>query len=215
MIVECEIVFHDATCFVTTKSTFLIADATMIRPEILLHPQIPPPLHGLAPRVVMGRKWWDKKRREAYDKYDQKCHCCGIHKTKAKYKKLLEGHEAYEIDWGFGRVQLEEIVALCHSCHNYIHRGLMEVLVSLGKMPEGKMQDILSHGSKIIQEAGLTPSSIPEEWASWSRWVLIIDGIEHPGRFSSEEEWHSYYQWLNTTGRKDSAAMLEAFHDGL
>ena len=91
----------------------------MTRPELLMHPQIPPPLHGLAPRVVMGRKWWDEQRRIAYAKHDDKCHCCGIHKSKAKYRKVLEAHEAYKIDWTAGRAELEEIVALCHSCHPF------------------------------------------------------------------------------------------------
>lgn len=160
----------------------------------------------------MGRKWWDEHRREAYAKHDQTCHACGIHKTKAKYKKLLEAHEAYKIDWLQGRVELEEIVALCHSCHNYIHRGLMEVMVSIGRMPEGKMLDILAHGERLV--ADLEPYVIPEVWAPWSAWHLVIDGAEYAGRFYTEEEWHSYYQWLNTTGRKDSKELLEAFRNG-
>lgn len=104
------------------------------RPELLLHPTIPPPLHGLAPREVLGRSWWDVVRREAYEKYDDHCHACGTHISKALYHrtsspskfKSLEAHEAYNIDYDTCTVNLEEIVALCHCCHNYIqlHRTL-------------------------------------------------------------------------------------------
>jgi len=162
----------------------------------------------------MGRKWWDEQRRVAYAKYDDCCHACGVHKTKAKYRKLLEAHEAYDINWFTGRVELKEIVALCHSCHNYIHRGLMEVLVSIGKMPQSKMDDIIAHGNRIIAENDVQPYLIPKLWAPWQRWHLVIDNVEYPGRFHDEDEWYNYYQWLNTTGRKDSNELLEAFRNG-
>lgn len=186
----------------------------MTRPEILTHPQIPPPLHGLAPRTVKGKKWWDQQRQIAYAKHDFHCHACGVPKSQARYRKILEAHESYKIDWAVGRVELEEIVALCHSCHNFIHRGLMEVLVEIGKMPKHKMSEILRHGDRILQEANLRKQPIPDVWAPWAEWVLVIDGVEFPGRFESEQEWLSYFEWLNRIGRKDTDQTLEAFRDG-
>ena len=43
------------------------------QPEILLQPNIVNPLHGVNPRLIMGKGWWDRKRYEAYEKYDHHC----------------------------------------------------------------------------------------------------------------------------------------------
>lgn len=37
-----------------------------LKPEILCQPNVPTPLHGMAPRVVFGESWWNMKRQAAY-----------------------------------------------------------------------------------------------------------------------------------------------------
>lgn len=54
-------------------------------PWLLLHPNIPKPLHGLAPRVIKGEKWFNQTKREAKAKLNQHCWACGVHKYDAKY----------------------------------------------------------------------------------------------------------------------------------
>ena len=36
------------------------------RPELLLQNSTVKPLHGVVPREILGKEWWDKTRRAAY-----------------------------------------------------------------------------------------------------------------------------------------------------
>lgn len=164
------------------------------RLEILLHPNIPKPLHGLNPRTIKGQEWWDEVRKEAYYKADYCCQACGVSKWDAAYHKWLECHELYEIDYAKGRMVFKELVALCHSCHNYIHSGRMRMLVDKGEWSEEKMNDILNRGDKLIKEAKLKRPKPPNQIAPWGEWVLIFDGVEYPAKYKSLDEWRAAYQ---------------------
>lgn len=165
------------------------------RPEVLLCPNVPKPLHGLAPRVVLGKDWWDVTRVAAYRSTLYHCIACGVHKSQAKEHKWLEGHETYHIDYLIGRMYYVETVPLCHYCHNYIHSGRMQSLVGAGLMDAGKYQHVINHGNKVIREAGLkhrAEYSGPEP-ADWADWRLVIDGQEYGPAFKSFAEWCKSY----------------------
>jgi len=81
-------------------------------PSILLHPQIPKPLHLMAPRVFLGNKWWDNVRRDAYWCHGYYCHACGVDGTGNKSKIGLEAHEMYDIDYVTGRVEFLDAVSI-------------------------------------------------------------------------------------------------------
>ncbi|MGB5770131.1 MAG: hypothetical protein WBM32_09705, partial [Crocosphaera sp.] len=59
-------------------------------PWLLFHPNIPKPLHGLAPRVIKGDKWFNQTKQETKAKLNQHCWACGVHKYDAKYHRWLE-----------------------------------------------------------------------------------------------------------------------------
>lgn len=163
------------------------------RPEILFHPNIPKPLHGMSPRTIFGHKWWESRRRFAYLESRYHCVACGVYKTKARYHQWLEAHELYEFDYKNGRLIFKEIVALCHACHNYIHSGRMQILVRRGKMPELKMEEILEHGDSIIRKAKLRWTKSPKECAPWDAWRLVIAGKEYKGKFATYNDWRDFY----------------------
>lgn len=145
------------------------------RPELLTHPNIPKPLHGLAPREILGREWWDQERRKAYAKHGHHCWACGIHKQDARYHRWLEAHESYDINYLAGRMEMTEIVALCHSCHNFIHTGRMTALWQRGLFDTRKATHILQHGFKILKTAGLSPFYISAEL-----YAQILQAQRHP-----------------------------------
>lgn len=72
-------------------------------------------------RTLLNQKGWDIVRRRAYAKTPGKCAICGAN------TKRQEAHE----QWGYDeerRVQyLENVIAVCHSCHLVIHIGYAQL----------------------------------------------------------------------------------------
>lgn len=166
----------------------------ILRPEILCHPNIPKPLHGINPRTIYGKSWWDNEREKVYRNQDYKCLVCGIEKIKAKYHKWLECHEMYDVNYNTGEVKFIELVALCHSCHNFIHSGRLKVLYQTGKISEQRYNDILDHGLKILRDNNLNKILTHECNASWDDWHLLMpDGKKYYSNFKDYEEWRNFY----------------------
>lgn len=181
------------------------------RPELLLHPLIPPPLHGMAPRTIKGQKWWDKERELASARNCFCCWACNIPQDKARHKKGLEGHESYEIDWQRGTCCLQEVVSLCHFCHNYIHQGRLRALLANGSITRVFYEDVLRHGNNLT--AHLVKPAEPAQMAAWAEWVMIVNGTPYPARFRTSDEWTAYYEWLNAVRRRDSTTSLKQFRE--
>lgn len=191
-----------------------------VRPEILTHPNIPKPLHGTAPRVIKGQNWWDEVRQRSYAKNNYCCWACGQHKTQDKFHSWLEAHEYYDIDYEKGIVRLKEIVALCHSCHSFIHSGRLLGEYQAGNITKEKSLYILRRGIRICIENSLKPFFVAyfdlgiingyseekalqyaiergwyvdEENVPWDKWKMIIEGKEYYSRFKNIEEWKKEY----------------------
>lgn len=172
-----------------------------LRPDVLLCPNVPKPMHGVAPRVVLGSKWWNKTRKEAYASTDFHCIACGVAKHLARGRKWLEGHEIYTVNYTLGRMVYVETVPLCHFCHNYIHDGRMQMLVQKRLMHQGKYVEIIQHGDMVLRMAGLARPTHSERDASvaklaangkvaaWCKWRLVLNGKLYPPKYKSMEEW--------------------------
>jgi len=183
-------------------------------PKILTHPNIPKPLHGLSPRALKGKAWWDRVRHAAYESTDYKCLACGIHKTEAKGPKWLEAHEYWDIDYQKGICKVEKIIPLCHYCHNFIHSGRLYMIVGIEK-PKQECIEILEHGFKILKDNKLKCFYNTLEIAEilgantfkvkaakikvnpeikWGDWKLILEGQEYHSKFKDALEWLKYYR---------------------
>lgn len=176
------------------------------KPELLLCPRTPEPLHGLVPRNILGPAWWNKTRKESYESTNQHCEACGVHKSNAKSKKWLEGHELYDIDYQKGLSVYVRTVPLCHYCHNYIHCGRMWTLLNQGRLNHYKYSAILNHGDTVLSKVGLVKPSIEEqnrqltlmrmngEYADWKYWRLSLFGVEYPSLYKSEKDYIQYWK---------------------
>ena len=154
---------------------------------ILLQPNIPKPMHGLNPRTILGKAWWDEHRRNAYQYFNERCWACGIPKHNAKYHQWLEGHEAYRINYEQGRIEMVQIMALCHMCHNFIHSGRMVMLLQKKKMEWNKYLEILHHG--FFQ---LKLNDQPANWFALSSYNTATKfGTNQLGSHYPRPKWHS------------------------
>lgn len=86
---------------------------------LLTMPNIPKPLHHLAPRTIEGQAKWNLMRTRCYMDADYTCQACG------KYLGAghCEAHELYSVNWEKQRVKFERCVCLCSMCHRLIHSG--------------------------------------------------------------------------------------------
>lgn len=176
-----------------------------LRPEILLHPNIPKPLHGVNPRTINGKNWWDRERRKVYKSTEFHCLACGVHKDDALNRKWLEAHEIYEVDYKKGTAKFIEAVPLCHYCHNYIHDGRLTDLLKRGEIHSAKFASIIKHGDRVLAKAGMKkPTKLERDTAvlnmelggqlaEWSSWRLIIGRKKYKPLFASYDEWQEAY----------------------
>ncbi len=191
------------------------------RPELLAHPNLPGPLHGLNPRTILGPTWWNVQRIAAYERYGNRCWACGTPREEAEYTHFLEGHESYAIDYAKGTARLSEVVALCHACHAFIHSGRLWSLYAKGEVSREDALHILERGISILRQAGFQPfyaaymfksmmhgnSEIeaadfskeqggwypPKSSVLWGDWRLVIDGKRYKPVFEDERAWQEYY----------------------
>lgn len=146
-------------------------------------------------------------REQAYRENNYCCWACGINKDVAKYHPWLEGHESYRIDYENFFAELEEVTALCHSCHNFIHSGRLFSLVTQDKISKSKFRDIMRHGFRILEANGLEPNYRTvyrwklhnredtgelgveasnhelKELMSWNDWHMLIAGEKYYSLF--------------------------------
>lgn len=86
---------------------------------LLCMPNIPKPLHGLAPRTIEGQAKWNIMRTKCYMDADYTCQACGKYLGAGK----CEAHELYSVDWEHQTSKFERCVCLCKDCHSFIHSG--------------------------------------------------------------------------------------------
>jgi hypothetical protein len=165
------------------------------RPEVLQHPNIPKPMHGMAPRVVLEQVWWDLTRRAARIATDDHCAACGIGIYEIQAHPFLEGHELFEIDYPAGRMTYRETVPLCYYCHGFIHDGRMERLRRAGKISTPEYEGIMVHGRRVLRAAQLkVPKPYVGPTPAWGAWRLVVFGVEYPPRFADYEAWEAFWK---------------------
>ena len=73
-------------------------------------------------RSILSPAQWDIVRRDAYARANGRCMICGEPTSR------LEAHERWEYDEEKGIQRLENVIAVCKSCHEVIHIGRTSLL---------------------------------------------------------------------------------------
>lgn len=95
-------------------------DGDDLRPLIAM-PNLPKPIHGLAPRTLLGTNTWNHMRRFCYSKADDTCEICG---DKPEDLKKRHAHEVYSIDYEKGEARFVRAFCVCSLDHlGCIHTG--------------------------------------------------------------------------------------------
>ncbi len=165
------------------------------RPEVLCCLPLPMPMHGLAPRVVMGEDWWNAVRFAAFRSTRYHCIACGVLRCGTDWCDHLDGHETYDIDYAKGRMVYLETVPLCTRCHRYIHQGYLNVQYQQGVITLDEVKDILAHGNAVLAKAGLKKLEIPvwSKMAEWSKWRLVIGKKKYKPLHKSLKAYQEHY----------------------
>jgi len=161
-------------------------------PEVLLSGSIPMPLHGMSPRELLGKTWWNKRRKQVYRKYSKTCVACGT-------KGRVEAHEIYIFNWDKCSGTLINIVALCSLCHGFIHIGF-----TARSKGNAEAKRVYERGLKILNKAKLydqyydsvkavnSKNSTMDE-NDWSKWYMEINGEKFYTKHKNKKEWKKYY----------------------
>lgn len=186
---------------------------SVLKPDILTHPNIPKPLHEVNPRNIMGQEKWNEVRQKVYAASDYHCVACGVHKSLAKGYQWLEAHEYYKIDYEMGRVEIESLQPLCHYCHNFIHSGRLKMIMGKEKS-EDEVIAILTHGFGVlarnnlkcfpftlefakslgVDTKGVAPyTQTADSFAEWGDWRLVWEGKEYPPKYKTYQAWLERY----------------------
>lgn len=91
-----------------------------LRPLIAM-PNIPKPLHGQAPRTLLGVSTWNHIRKRCYALADNTCEICG---DKPENLRHRHAHEVYDIDYEKGTAKFIRAFCICALDHlGCIHTG--------------------------------------------------------------------------------------------
>lgn len=117
---------------------------------LITMPNVPKPLHGLPPRVIMGKSTWDHVRKKCYYDAGYKCEICGDEPPKGQ----LHAHELYSYDYKNGTGKFERCIAICKKDHDFIHSGRLITMLKNKNVlyPREYVLSVVEKGFKLIHD---------------------------------------------------------------
>lgn len=149
--------------------------------KVLTQPIVPPALHYVTPRKIMGKSKWDKLKKEYRLVADHHCMICQRYVSHIS-GDWLELHERYEYDFENLIQRLSGYVSICHECHMFIHQGLLRIQLQNGEITAKEYQKILDKGNGLLQQFGLQKITYSSKEVFLSPdWKLEFEGEMYGG----------------------------------
>lgn len=150
-----------------------------LRPLIAM-PNIPKPLHGVNPRILLGSGNWNKMRKACYEAANDTCEICGAKPENLRHR---HGHEVFRISYSQGIAKFVRVFCVCSLCHlACIHTGRAITLWKQNNplYPTEFLLQGAEHAFKIINEYNKDhPETDLRAYAMFLEY-LKYDGLKEP-----------------------------------
>ena len=174
---------------------------------LMTMPNIPHPLHGMAPRTILGPTTWDHMRKRCYYDAGYKCQACGRDLDKGE----CHAHEVYSINYYAGESKFVRTVCLCPLCHVYgIHSGRALTMFKKGDVRFTKNK-ILEGVENLFKQLYTWNKEHPNE-PPLRAYVTLIDYAKWPPIAKEMDELIKKYDVKFYTEDYDYSASWKKWH---
>lgn len=166
--------------------------------KLLTMPNIPKPLHSLAPRTLVGATAWNYMRKQCYKRAGERCEICGCKVSGEPGWSQHQAHEVYKIDCVDGTSKLKKVVCLCKRCHLLcIHTGRALTLYKNGVSSYNK--EVIIDAAKFVFSTMYeynTKHPDEEPLRPYKVWIDFIDEPElHDDLFALAKKYNMSF-WV-------------------
>ena len=139
-------------------------------------------------RNAMGKKRWQKLRKELLNGRDLVCDVCRTHVDSASD---LKGHEQWQYFEKEGAQSIAKLIGVslvCELCHDAEHFGRIQSLRRDGEVSDNRVNQIIGHYCRVN---GVSRRQFDEDFA------LALEEHHRRSQFTWLIEWGSYRKCVN------------------
>lgn len=180
---------------------------------ILGMPNVPQPLHGLAPRTIMHTNKWKLERTKCYMKADYICEICGKYTGAGK----CDAHELYDVYYDKHYSKFVRLLCLCKECHQACHSGRNLALYIQGDKYTTKkyMLELAERTFKLVHQWNMyniekDPIKLCDTWLAWEAQPELTEDMT---KLRDRYEIEFYQQPTNAWNKKSWSKWYLEYND--
>lgn len=119
--------------------------------SLLARPVLHYSMFGVAPRNIIGESAFRKIKKEVQLRADHHCEICGRYVSHNNITKdWLHTHEVYQVDHKRRIYCFERYIGICKQCHEFIHLGYLDSLLSKGIVSKEYFTEVFQRGQRLL-----------------------------------------------------------------